>query len=134
MLIPKRKREVTVFIPVVAMADIAFLLIIFFLVTTTLNRDKGIGLILPSAGKTKPVPRKNICNVWVNAAGDIAVDGEEISLFNLTDEIKRRLSENNKLIVSLQSDRETPYRAFVAVLDELKLAGATRISIASPIK
>ena len=122
-------------IPTSSMADIAFLLIVFFLVTTTMNQDKGIGMQLPPAGENKKIQKKNICNVWVNAAGDILINLEqEVPLGQLRAEIERRLSENDKLIVSLKADEETPYNAFIDVLDEIKLSGATRISLASPEK
>lgn len=122
-------------IPTSSMADIAFLLIVFFLVTTTMNQDKGIGMQLPPAGENKKIQKKNICNVWVNAAGDILINLEqEVPLGQLRADIERRLSENDKLIVSLKADEETAYNDFIDVLDEIKLSGATRISLASPEK
>ena len=131
MLMRKRVRA-NVTIPTASMADIAFLLIVFFLVTTTLHRDKGIGMELPPVGEGKKVPRRNICNVWVNAAGEIAVEGEIIPLAELRANVQTRLAQNDRLIISLKADRETPYTAFIDVLDEIKLTGADRISIASP--
>ncbi len=128
----RRRRRVSLDIPTASMPDIAFLLIIFFLVTTTMYMDKGLGLVLPRIGQTKEVPRKNICNVWVNASGEIAVEGEIVPLARLREEVSRRLRENPRLIVSLKVDGQAEYKVFVDVLDELKLAGATRISIASP--
>lgn len=122
-------------IPTSSMADIAFLLIVFFLVTTTMNQDKGIGMQLPPAGENKKIQKKNICNVWVNSAGDILINLEqEVPLGQLRADIERRLSENDKLIVSLKADEETAYNDFIDVLDEIKLSGATRISLASPEK
>ena len=131
MLMRKRVRA-NVTIPTASMADIAFLLIVFFLVTTTLHRDKGIGMELPPVGEGKKVPRRNICNVWVNAAGEIAVEGDVVALSRLRGNVETRLSQNENLIVSLKADRDTPYETFIDVLDEIELAGASRISIASP--
>ena len=129
----ERRNRPSAEIPTSSMADIAFLLIVFFLVTTTMNQDKGIGMQLPPAGEQKKIQRKNICNVWVNAAGQILINLEdEVPLNRLRGNIERRLSENDKLIVSLKGDDETPYAIFVDVLDEVKLSGATRISLASP--
>jgi biopolymer transport protein ExbD len=119
-------------IPTSSMADIAFLLIVFFLVTTTMNQDKGIGMQLPPAGEQKKIQRKNICNIWINAAGQILINLEEIPLNQLRADIERRLEENDKLIISLKAAEETPYTNFIDVLDEVKLTGATRISLASP--
>ena len=123
-------------IPTASMADIAFLLIIFFLVSTTMHMDKGLGLTLPASGEGKEVPRKNIAHIWINAVGEIALDGSILSggLGELRGEVERRLRENDKLIVSVKADEQTEYRHFVDVVDELKLSGAKRISIANPEK
>ena len=48
-----------------SMADIAFLLLVFFLVTTTISMDKGISLVLPSEGNELEVNRKNIVNIFL---------------------------------------------------------------------
>lgn len=120
-------------IPTSSMADIAFLLIVFFLVTTTMNQDKGIGMQLPPAGESKKIQKKNICNVWVNAEGRVLINlEEEVPVNQLRGNIARRLRENDKLIISLKADDETPYNTFIQVLDQIKLTGAERISLASP--
>ncbi len=115
------------------MADIAFLLIVFFLVTTTMNQDKGIGMQLPPAGESKKIRKKNICNIWINESGQILINLEDqVSLDQLRANIEQRLSANDKLIVSLKASEETPYESFINVLDKIKLAGADKISLASP--
>jgi len=120
-------------IPTSSMADIAFLLIVFFLVTTTMNQDKGIGMQLPPAGESKKIQKKNICNIWVNESGQILINLEdEVPLSRLRANIQQRLAANEKLIVSLKASEETPYESFISVLDEIKLAGADKISLASP--
>ena len=120
-------------IPTSSMADIAFLLIVFFLVTTTLNQDKGIGMQLPPAGESKKIQKKNICNIWVNESGQILINLEDqVPLTQLRANIEQRIAANEKLIVSLKASEETPYEDFINVLDEIKLAGADKISLASP--
>ena len=135
-MIQRRVRRVHPDIPTASMADIAFLLIAFFLVTTTLNQDKGLSLHLPPVAEAKEIPKKNICNIWINARNQIAVFENDqltaIEFARLRAEIERRLAANDRLIISLKTERGATYRTFVNVLDELKLAGATRISIASP--
>jgi biopolymer transport protein ExbD len=136
MIKPRRGNRVTAEIPTASMADIAFLLIVFFLVTTTMNQDKGLSLHLPPVAETKEVREKNICNVWINAQDQIAFYENEqltmVPLQNLRAGIEQRLAANDKLIVSLKAERQASYRIFVDVLDELKLSGAKRISIAEP--
>jgi biopolymer transport protein ExbD len=123
-------------IPTSSMADIAFLLIVFFLVSTTMNQDKGLSLHLPPVAETKEVREKNICNVWINDQDQIAFFENDqltmVALANLRTNIQQRLAANENLIVSLKAQRASTYRMFVDVLDELKLSGATRISIAEP--
>ena len=136
MNLHKRGNRVSAEIPTSSMADIAFLLIVFFLVTTTMNQDKGLSLHLPPVAETKEVRERNICNVWINAQDQIAFfESEQLTIVPFTDlraSIEQRLAANDKLIVSLKAERGATYRIFVEVLDELKLSGATRISIAEP--
>ena len=137
-MLQKYNRRVAPEIPTASMADIAFLLIVFFLVTTTMYQDKGLSLQLPPVGETKEVQQKNICNVWINDKDEIAFYDHanqsftQIPIAGLRADIESRLAANDKLIVSLKAQRGATYRLFVDVLDELKLAGATRISIANP--
>ena len=123
-------------IPTGSMADIAFLLIVFFLVTTTMNQDKGLSLHLPPVGETKEVQSKNILNVWINARDQLAFfENDQLTPIpsgQLQSQIKARMAENDKLIISVKTERGATYRTFVDVLDELKMAGATKISIANP--
>ena len=127
-----KKKDRPVEIPTASMADIAFILLIFFLVVTTMNTDKGIPMVLPPPGETKEVPKKNILNILVNQTGDVLLANEPIQIPNIRVELERRLEENDKLIVSLKTDKLTRYETFIEVLDQLKMAKATRISIAEP--
>ncbi len=114
------------------MADIAFLLLVFFLVTTTISMDKGIGLVLPAIGEELEVNPKNITKVLVNATGQVLLDEELIPLNQLRTRIRNMLAQNDKLIVSVKTHPQTKHQVFVDVLDQLKQAGAPRISIAEP--
>ncbi|MFQ6615234.1 MAG: ExbD/TolR family protein [Fidelibacterota bacterium] len=117
-------------IPTASMADIAFLLLIFFLVTTTIDMDKGLGLVLPPKGEQKEVPKKNISNLLINAKGEVLLDKEPIQVRNIKRVIKEKLAANDKLIVSVKTHPMTKYQDYIDVLDQLKQAEATRISIA----
>lgn len=133
MLLEKKKTR-TAEIPMASLADIAFLLLIFFLVTTTIDVDKGIGLTLPAKGQETKVRSKNITNLLINAQGEILLDNEIVRLEEINQIVRRKIEENPNLIISVKADRETEYDVYVKVLDELKIANATRISIAEPEK
>ncbi len=132
MLIEKKKSRNNSDIPMASLADIAFLLLIFFLVTTTIDVDRGIGLSLPAKGEETEVRTKNITNLLINAQGEILLDNEVIAINEIARRIEQKLQENPNLIVSVKTHRETKYDVFIKTLDELKMANATRISIAEP--
>ena len=117
-------------IPTSSMADIAFLLLIFFLVTTTIDMDKGLGMVLPAEGEEIEISKKNIINCLINSTGNVLLGGEGIEIRDLSKSIRQKLAENDKLIISVKAHKSTSYKDYIAVIDELKRANATRISIA----
>lgn len=121
-------------IPTGSMADIAFLLLVFFLVTTTINTDKGIELALPRWGDELNVSKRNIFNIFINPGGEVMLGDELTQIPLIRQNIEKRLEENDKLIISVKTALDTEYDVFIQVLDQLKLANATRISIAEPDK
>ncbi|RMF67469.1 MAG: biopolymer transporter ExbD [Calditrichaeota bacterium] len=133
MLVEKKKSR-SVEIPMASLADIAFLLLIFFLVTTTIDVDRGIGLTLPAKGEQTEIRSKNITNLLINAQGEVLLDNEVVPVDQIHELIRQKIDANPRLIVSVKTDRETKYEVFIQALDELKLANATRISIAEPEK
>ena len=139
MLSLKRHAKTETEIPTSSLADIVFLLLIFFLVTTSMNPAKGLGLTLPPQGEQVEVFKKNILNVFVNQQGAILVGGEETPLSEVRAKVekkrmeyKREKGEDEEIIVSLLAHPDADYGAMINVLDEIKLSGATKISIATP--
>lgn len=129
-----------------SMADIAFLLLIFFLVTTTIETDSGISRQLPPINDEEqdppPLKEKNIFIVLINSNGELLVEDEKMEIENLKDEAKRFLdngggkgdeacnycrgpgdpkSSDNpiKAVISLQNDRLTDYGVYITVQNEL---------------
>jgi len=127
-----KKRVTPGDIPTASMADIAFLLLIFFLVTTTIDMDKGLGQVLPPEGQQIEVPKKNISNILVNARGDVLMDNEPVQIRDIRRLAMEKLAANELMIFSLKTHARTKYQAYINVLDQLKQANATRISIAEP--
>lgn len=117
-------------IPTASMADIAFLLLIFFLVTTTIDMDKGLGIVLPAEGEEIEIKKDNILNCLINSSGKVLLGGEPVKTRDINKEIRRRIAENNKLIISVKAHEKTKYSDYVSVIDQLKMANAKRISIA----
>ena len=115
-----------------SMADIAFLLLVFFLVTTTISMDKGLSLVLPPVGEELEVNRKNITNILINESGKILFDEKPAKFREIARLVTEKLRQNNKMIFSVQTHARTKYQDYIKVLDQLKIAKAKRISIANP--
>jgi biopolymer transport protein ExbD len=128
-----RKRKLrTSEIPSGSMADIAFLLLIFFLVTTTIDTDKGLGIVLPPAGDVEiEIRKENILNCLINSQGKVLLDEEPTPTEQISKIVGRKLRENTNLIVSVKAHPKTSYNDYVRVIDQLKIADAKRISIAN---
>lgn len=117
-----------------SMADIAFLLLTFFLVTTVIPENKGILITLPPlVTPDYPVKERNVFTIQVNSFDKYLVEGiQRENIGGLRDEIKRfilnngkneLLSENpTKAVVAFKSDRGTSHGAFIGVLDEIQSA------------
>lgn len=117
-----------------SMADIAFLLLIFFLVTTQILEDKGILVKLPPWSEEDPetlklLPR-NVFSVLVNADNKLLVRGEPSEVKDLRQRAKEFIlnptqredlaQSPTKAIISLKNDRGTNYRTYLEVYNELK--------------
>jgi len=119
-------------IPTSSMADIAFLLLIFFLVTTTIDTDKGLGIVLPPPGDMEiEIRKENILNCLINSQGKVLLDEEPISVAQIHRVVGQKLRKNDKLIISVKTHPKTAYNDYVRVIDQLKMADAKRISIAN---
>ncbi|RLD13105.1 biopolymer transporter ExbD [candidate division KSB1 bacterium] len=133
MILGKRKKDKDVEIPSSSLPDIVFLLLIFFLVTTSIDTEKGLDLVLPPPGNVElKIPKKNLANMLVNAQGQVLLDGKEINIRDVARIIKQKIAENDKLVISLKTDADTDYQTYITVLDQLKKAGAKKISLAEP--
>lgn len=135
LLKPRAKRDAE--IPSSSMADIAFLLLIFFLVTTTIDADKGIYMQLPPKLDEQVPPeinQRNLLNVLVNADGQVLIDNEVTNIAAIRDLVKRHITNRGRepnlsvspdqAVVSFKTKRGLSYENYIGVLDELKSAYA----------
>lgn len=119
-----------------SMADIAFLLLIFFLVTTTIVSDKGVLVKLPPWSEEEPdiakLNERNVYSILVNAGNQLLVRGEPTDIKGLREDTKNfimnpenrpDMSESpDKAIVSLKNDRGTKYQTYLEVYNEIMAA------------
>lgn len=135
----RRKRKDMGGIPTASMSDVAFLLLVFFLSTTKFDIKKGLGINLPAASQNADtrvkLNKKNITKVWIDAEGVITVKTvdteEQVPLNQLEMKIRKLVSSNPDMVVSLKTDRKSKYQNMVQALDKLQAAGAEKISLST---
>ncbi|HIF05599.1 MAG TPA: biopolymer transporter ExbD [Gemmatimonadetes bacterium] len=134
-VLDKKKSKVSDKVPSSSMADIAFLLLIFFLVTTTFPKDKGLAIVLPEEGGEVQVSAQNILHIIIQPNGLVEVkrgDSQQVQVVAARDIEgiwRQDVSENDNLIAAVKTHPQAPYRFMVDVLDALHTAGAERISL-----
>ncbi len=116
-----------------SMADIAFLLLVFFLVTTSMDIDKGIMVVLPphvDDPSTLDYHAKEVLEIHLNAKNELLIEGEEAAIKDIKEMVVTHLDNNGKLqnfstspqkaIVSIQNDNGTTYSQYIAVYNEIR--------------
>jgi len=119
-----------------SMADVAFLLLTFFLVTTVINNDKGIAILLPpplTDTPLQPIHERNLFKIQINGANQFLVEDQpRASLDNLRSELKEFILNNGvnesysdspqEAVISIKTDRNTSYQIYLKALDEAQAA------------
>lgn len=125
-----RRAKVSQEIPNSSLSDIAFLLLIFFMVSTVFAIEEGLLLQLPhKEGVVKKISRKNIMRISAYPDGTVTIDDLPVMVNDIKERVEQAIVDNPKVIVVVETHPEARYGLMIDVLDELKLAQATRISL-----
>lgn len=114
-------------IPITNLVDVLFLLIVFFMMSTVLSFDRGLGVKLPESRTAGSISNKGV-SVLINRDGKVYVDGKEIPLDKVGETVKshQKLAGQN---VILKSDKETRFQAIADVMDRLLAVGIADLSL-----
>ena len=123
----RRVREDEEGIPITNLVDVLFLLIVFFMMSTVLSFDRGLGVKLPETQAAGSISNRGV-SVVVNREGKVFVDGKETPLERVGEAVKdrQRIAGPN---VILKSDRETRFQAIADVMDRLLAVGIGDLSL-----
>ena len=132
MKIERRKKSRSI-MPVSSMADIAFLLLIFFMVSSVLEMEKEIPINLPESRISVSETRKYF-NIWINSKGELYLDGKRDSLRNLVSYARYRISVNTDIKALISADRELPFEYINSAMEALRDAGVYNIVLVSKKK
>jgi biopolymer transport protein ExbD len=127
-----RRKKMITGIELVSTSDVAFLLLIFFIVSTAFALDMGLPLLLPAKDSARQVLRirqSNVATLKVHADNSLTLDGKIIEVDHIKAMIEQRLQAQPQLVVALETHPDANYGMMVACLDELKLSDARRVSL-----
>ena len=130
-----KKSKVSDEVPTSSMADIAFLLLIFFLVTTVFPKDSGLAIVLPEESEEVEVNQKNILHLVIQPNGVVEVRRGEsqqvqsVAPNDIEGIWRQDVASNPNLIAGVKTHPDTPYKFMIDVLDALQTAGADKISL-----
>ncbi len=124
----RRKQERGSSIPTASTGDIAFLLLIFFMVTTIFRKETGLPVDLPRAEAGEKVKQEQVLNVFINRKGLISIDDRLIRVTDVSKVIGQRISGDPTLVIAFKADTATPYQDVSDVMEELKAVNALRVS------
>ncbi len=118
-------------IPTASMADIIFLLLIFFMVTTIFKLEEGLPISLPRAESGADQDRERLVHIWADRYSRISINDKLVNLDNVNAIIAARLAENRGLIVAFNIDQRTRYGLVSQIIEQLKEANAINVSFTS---
>ncbi len=124
-------------IPAASMSDIAFLLIIFFMVTTVFNKEQGLNITLPQATKPK-VLDQNVMHIALNKddyrQNFVYIEGKKYPMDNVTQQIMIKKMRNPNISVVLKADESIPYAYIKKILDLIRDSLVFKVSLAVTFK
>ncbi len=130
----KRKSKVASEIPDSSLADIAFLLLIFFMVTTVFRKEQPREVERPDAQATERVDekRKNILHLWVERDGTIYINDMVTPVAAIPALVAEQYeATDRRLVVAIRSDRDVAYGTINQITEALRDGGALRVNFAT---
>lgn len=124
-------------VPSSSLADIAFLLLIFFMVTTVFQQDRDRPIQWPEAEAAEKIDekQKNILNIWMERDGSIFINDQPVPMTDVSQIVAPLYADSERaLVISIRGDRDVPYRFMDQVQQELVAAGVVRVVFAAQME
>jgi biopolymer transport protein ExbD len=129
-----KKPKIIPSVPTSSMADIAFLLLVFFMTTTIFKHEEGLDVNLPRAEAAKKQKSENLANIWVDKDGRISINDKMVFLSDIGPIMAKKLEENPAILVSFKADNRVKYEIINLVQEELKAVNAVRVNFSSDLE
>lgn len=126
----RERKESIQDINITPMIDMVFILLIFFMVTTTFVKDMKLDLDRPAASSAVAASTKAI-RLYIDTHGDIYLDGEPVQVWVVQSRLRDQLKTMTAKAVLVVTDIGVPAGRLVEVVDQARLAGATDVGVAT---
>lgn len=126
----RRNQEEDAGIDLTPMLDVVFIMLIFFIVTTSFVKESGLDVNRPSASTSKKKERASIL-VGIAQNGDIWIQKRRVDIRSVRANIERLHAESPEGTVVIQADKLSETGILVQVMDQIRLAGVESISVAA---
>jgi biopolymer transport protein ExbD len=124
-------------VPSSSLADIAFLLLIFFMVTTVFQADRDRPIEWPEAEAAEKIDekQKNILNIWMERNGTVFINDQPYPMGDVSQVVAPLYAQSQRaLVISIRGDREVPYLYLDQLQQELVAAGVVRVVFAAQLE
>lgn len=126
----RRSQNEEAAIDLTPMLDVVFIMLIFFIVTTSFVKESGIDVNRPSAATSETKERANIM-IAISEAGEVWIQRRRVDIRSVRANVERMKAEFPEASVVIQSDKDSKTGALVQVMDQVRLAGIANVSIAA---
>ena len=133
----ERKSKASSEVPSSSLADIAFLLLIFFMVTTVFQADRDRPIEWPEAAAAEKIDekQKNILMIWMERDGTVFMNDQPYPMEDVHTVVAPLYAASERaLVISIRGDREVPYRFMDQLQQELVAAGVVRVVFAAQME
>jgi biopolymer transport protein ExbD len=130
--IPERRRSKgrDAEISVINLIDVIFVLLVFFVMTTTFSKETGVEVTKPNAQSASQVKKENVM-IAITREGTIHVNERQVDIAGLKDVLQNIVSRNPETEVVLMADKGANTGTLVSVIDAANVSGAKKVSIAA---
>jgi len=130
----QRKEEEEVGVNLTPLIDVVFILLLFFMVTTTFNRHSELRIDLPEASSESQPEQQKQLEIAIDASGTYFVNGQRMvntKAETLLLALRKAIGNDKEVPVSIRADAKTPHQSVITAMDAASKLGLTKMSIAT---
>ncbi len=121
-------------IPTASMADIAMLLLIFFMSTAIFRSQQAAAVRLPGAFTGERIRREEAIRIWIGPQGDVSFNDASVPPDRVGEVLAGKLAANPAMVVALYADARTPYARIAGLIEQIKQARAPRVALTTTFR